>query len=281
MIGTPSPAKTAIIRAILLGVGLVLLGMPSGPARAASFRLFDAMLFANSPDMSKLGFQRLPIVDAHQLWPVGASGDAPPQEQEINRIVASGAAAYGLLVIDIEHWDMLDGKQREQSRNKYFETLKLFRHAAPGLKIGFYSVLPSRDYWTPNGLQGDAGYRSWQLENDFAAPLAAGVDALFPSLYTFYPDQKGWRTYAIANLREARRIAGGKPVYCFLWPQYHDSYELISGDYWRLQLDTCHQLADGIVILGGYTQDPNFKPLPWSDDAPWWKATLQFIKSIH
>src|SRR5262249_4133499 len=107
----------------------------------------------------------------------------------------------------------------------------------------------------------------------------------FPSLYTYYPDQAGWVAYAKANLSEARRLAPGKPVYCFLWPQYHDSstlaYQFLPVDYWKLQLQTCRQYADGIVILGCVGKDGKMNGwLTWDDNAPWWQATIQFVASI-
>jgi hypothetical protein len=59
----------------------------------------------------------------------------------------------------------------------------------------------------------------------------------FSILYTFYADRQGWVAYAIAQISEARRKAKGKPVYAFIWPQYHESNQLLGGqfldaDYW-------------------------------------------------
>jgi hypothetical protein len=93
-----------------------------------------------------------------------------------------------------------------------------------------------------------------QQDNNRAASLARGVDMVFPSLYTFYPDQAGWLSFAAAQVCEARRLSSG-PVYVFLWPEYHPGSssggEAISPDYWRFQLETARRLADGIVIWGG------------------------------
>jgi len=78
------------------------------------------------------------------------------------------------------------------------------------------------------------------------------------------------------SVSEAKRY--NKSVYPFIWPYYHDSNtalkgQLISADFWRLQLETLNSLAvDGIVIWGGYK-------LPWDDQAPWWLETLSFINA--
>jgi hypothetical protein len=113
-------------------------------------------------------------------------------------------------------------------------------------------------------------------ENDQLRSLAGAVDVFFPSLYTFYPDQAGWKKYAIAQIEEARRYGGGKPIYVFLWPQYHESNRILGGsylpaDYWLLELETAREYADGIVLWSGSSK--------WDEDAPWWKVTKEFVKN--
>lgn len=279
-----------ILRNLLCAIALVAL-LPASTAQARDhdsnhhgFQLFEAMLFAGRPDLTKYGFKHLRIVDDHELYGPGESNLEVPSMKQIKKIVAGGAGPAGILVIDIEQWSM-DGRAAAESRRKYIETLERFHRAAPGMKLALYSVLPYRDYWRAIGVRGRTGTQDWMTGNDAAAPIANQVDALFPSLYTFYEDQAGWTKFAIANLREARRLAHGKPVYCFLWPQYHDSgdhpFALLSGGYWKLQLETCHKYADGVVIWGGYTTKNIFTPMKWDDTAPWWKATLQFVKGLR
>jgi hypothetical protein len=143
--------------------------------------------------------------------------------------------------------------------------------------IGYYGVPPIRDYWRALDPPNSQPYRAWQSANDQLQPLANAVDALFPSLYTFYDDQDGWTQYAIANLSEARRLARGKPVYAFIWPQFHNSnpvlgLKLIPGEFWALQLQTIAQHADGVVIWGGWQ-------VLWDENAEWWQATRQFLRT--
>ncbi|MDO9084545.1 MAG: hypothetical protein Q7U56_14825, partial [Humidesulfovibrio sp.] len=102
------------------------------------------------------------------------------------------------------------------------------------------------------------------------------VDIIFPSLYTFYDDPAGWKKYAIATIQEAKRY--GKPVYPFLWYQYHDSNKLLGGKpipaaIWRMQLETCLKYADGVVIWGGYKE-------LWSEEAAWWQETKTFMNAL-
>lgn len=247
------------------------------------FKLFDAMLFSGQPDFSKYGFKHLRIVDDHELYGAGESSINVPSMERIKKVVEGGAGPGGIIVVDLEQWGASD--TATSARQKYIETLDRFRKASPKGKFALYDVLPGRDYWRAMGPRGGAAYRAWEHDVDAEEPIVAHVDALFPSLYTFYSDQSGWVRYATENLRQARRIAAGKPVYCFLWPQYHDSadtpFALISGDYWRVQLQTCRRLADGVVIWGGYTTKNNFTPLPWDPSAPWWQETVKFANSLN
>jgi hypothetical protein len=268
-----------LLLCFLTAVGTPLLSAPS----RRHVPIYEAMLFSGKPDLVGYGVRHIRIVDSHELWKPGGNTNAVPGGEELEKIVAGGPASGNLLVVDIEEWS-LGAAQAAESIKKYILTLDRLRSAAPNWRLGLYGVLPERDYWRAIRPPKDPQYRDWQSDNDRAASIASHVDILFPSLYTFYPDQDGWVRYATANLREARRLAHGKPVYCFLWMQYHNSsdraYQLLGADYWRRELETCQQFADGVVIWGGFTlTGGKFQPLPWEDNAPWWRATLEYLRS--
>ena len=118
-------------------------------------------------------------------------------------------------------------------------------------KIGFYGVVPVRDYWRAIG--GGIGAAAWKAENSLRASLASEVDVLFPSAYTFYPDVPQWEQFAERQIEEARRLSKGKRVVLFLWPRYHESNKNLSGDYigdvfFERQLQVAQRLADGVVV---------------------------------
>lgn len=187
-----------------------------------------------------------------------------------------------LVSLDVEHW-LLDPKNlpaSQQSIAKYVQIAKSFREKAPGVRFGFYGQLPLRDYWDPirhsKGLSSD--YAAWQKLNTAMQSIAAQVDVIMPSLYTFYKDDTaGWLIYAQENIKEARKY--GKPVLVFLWPQYAPSTdsrlaqaEFISYDFWKLQLETVYDLADGVIIW-----TPKGIGQQWNESAPWWRATKDFL----
>lgn len=273
-----------LIGAIAVVLGS-LAGSPLAPAYGAErcFRIFDATVFQAKPDLSRYGVQRAEVVySIRQLYLNEKSPEKIAQlpnratvETAIGRLGIRNRAP--LMIVDVEHWPNVGGQAEvAESVDKYVTLLDWIKGAANGTPVGYYGISPLRDYWRAIGVP-SSGYAHWQAENDRFAKLSAAVDVLAPSLYTFYDDIEGWKRYALANVREARRIAPGKPVYPFIWPQYHNSNRKLDGQYlsaefWAEQLKTLESVADGVVIWSG-------SPERWRVDAPWWQATLDFIES--
>lgn len=260
-----------------------LSGLLSAPVHASDrcFKIFEATYFPGKPDLSSYGIQRAEVVYAirqlylNQQSPAALAGlpKRATVETTIARLGVRNRAP--LMIVDVEHWPNV-GAQVSKSVDNYVTLLQWIQGAAGGTPVGYYGVPPLRDYWRAIDAS-SAGYQQWQLENDQFARLSAAVDVMTPSLYTFYDDVEGWNRYALANVREARRIAPGKPVYPFIWPQYHNSNrkldgQYLSADYWTTELQTLEGVADGVVIWSGSTER-------WRTEAPWWQATLRFIES--
>jgi hypothetical protein len=266
------------LTALLLVPGCVR-GEWVGPTR--DFPVYDATDFAHKPDLTQYGLKRIMLVSSNLMW----EGNKDPDHTSLpdrSRIIAFALLAKqstGIVVIDIENWPVVgDPAAVAESVKKYTTVAQWFKTPAPSLEVGFYGLLPIRDYWRAIQDKGLPGYAAWQRENDRLASIAPSVDVLFPSVYTFYEDRNGWQKYAIAQIQEARRLAGGKPVYVFLWPQYHPSNTklgntFLPGDYWRLELDTALKYADGIVIWCCSTRQD------WDEKAAWWYETQRFMKT--
>lgn len=250
-----------------------------------SFLVLDATLYKNKPNLAVHRIKPLHVVYGHKFWNDTKPMDNLPAEtttKQLARDAVLQAGETGLTCIDIEHWPLHgDSQVVAQSTAKYIQIAKWFHAISPTLKIGYYGNLPLRDYWRAIKGTNDRKYREWQTENDRIKAIASAVDVLFPSLYTFYPDKNGWEKYAVAQIREARRF--NKPIYVFLWPQYHDSNRFlrgkyISADFWRFQLETAHKYADGIVIWGGWADNG---PAEWDENAPWWGVTKTFMERLQ
>ncbi|MER8991564.1 hypothetical protein [Mesorhizobium sp. M0678] len=258
--------KTALCVMCLLTGSLSATAQPH-----ASFKLFAALTLLGGPDFRAFGFERLTIADPHVL-----GFDVPNAGQVQQALKLPRGNQY--LVVDIETWPV-EGPEQASSIAKYQKTLGAFRKADPSVKLGLYSVLPIRDHWRAIGHEGPAALDEWKQQNtEIASSLVPYVDVLFPSLYTFYGDKDAWVAYAQSNIDEARRISQGKPVYCFLWPQFHKTLAFLPGDFWYLQLATCRKLADGIVVWGSMRGGPRDGPAKWDEKAEWWQATLKFLR---
>jgi hypothetical protein len=64
----------------------------------------------------------------------------------------------------------------------------------------------------------------------------------------------------------------------FLWPEFHESsefkYTFVSGETWGHQLKVACEIADGVVIWGGWDLQKK-RAREWDDHASWWKVTLE------
>ena len=255
---------------------------PTAPpvALPAKFVVFDGLLYKAKPNLGQFGLKPISVEYPDVLYP-GTSADLQnvPDATVVEKIAASANEATGIAAVDIEQWSVVgDPVTVAQSIGKYQQTLQMFQQDAPLLQVGFYAIAPIRDYWDVMAGPQSAGYLAWQQENDAVAPIAQQADAMFPSLSTFYTDHAGWKKYAIANIADAHRIAPGKPVYVFLWPQYDASTGAQGGEYlpdayWKMELETAKQYADGVVIWSGWTET-------WDSNASWWLETQQFMTEI-
>lgn len=274
------------MKSILLAAALALssAGLQGQAANAKTqFPVFDAAGFTQKPDLTVYGLRPITVVYPNFMW----EGNQVPDTTSLpdrSRVIAFGQLANQtphILVIDIEHWPLTgDPTTVAASIKKYETVIGWYKSTAPELKIGFYGVAPIRNYWDSIREKNSPQYLAWQKQNDAVGPIAQLEDFLFPSIYTFYEDRQGWQTYAIAQMQEARRYAGRKPVYVFLWPEYHDSNKKLAntflpGDYWRMELETARKYADGVVIWCCSANQT------WNDNAPWWLETKAFLKEVN
>lgn len=239
----------------------------SAPTPTVPFRMFDELLYSNKPD---LGLEPLGMLyRGAYSFPNGQS-----QLPDLAQVEQLGVDRIGQVVShDLELW-----WNEPQQVDWYVQISQAFNMGFGDGEVGHYGLFPERNYWTPQKPPEDPLWDQWRAKNDKWVPLLPHVTCLFPSLYTFYDDQDGWEVYARANVAESRRLAPNYPCYPVIWPQYHSSNatlsgQLIAGDYWRRQLNVLHEIADGIVLWGGWQVE-------WDDQAPWWVETQAFISGL-
>ncbi len=277
---------------ILVGaamVGILLIRYPHPVERTASasaprpFIVFDATLYKDKPSLDAYSIHPITVLYESRLFVANQSPPALPPETIVRSVAYELRGSPEPVVLDIERWPLKGDETAVQlTVAKFLSVLSWVKAEAPGVPFGVYGTVPVRDYWRAIRDPASTEFRSWQQDNDQLEKISDQVDVLFPSVYTFYPDRQGWVTYAIAQIAEAKRKAKGKPVYAFLWPQFHESNRVLGlrpldPDYWELQLNTVYQHADGVVIWGGWGDKG---PESWNEEAPWWQVTKQFIKRI-
>jgi hypothetical protein len=269
----------------------------------SDFRAFDAMRFEAKPNLASVGLEQLYVVYDSELLPTPEKGN--PNEVVIRRIAREASARRQVLVINVEHWPVDIRSATDQEVGRSIARLRTIagwvRNERPDVKFGFFGILPIRDYWTPylyrTGVKRaptDAwwaerlpayaqSFKEWERANDRVAELADRVDYTFPDLYTFHDDRDGWQVFAMANLDAAKRY--GKPVFPFLWMDYHYGEERLRNiplraEDWRLELDLVRTNAQGLVIWGGW-KFPRGLPayrVPWDASLAWWDVTRRFVE---
>ena len=259
------------VAAVAICSGAALAAAPGGQ----TFKVFDGLLYQGKPDPSVLGMT--PTVQVNS--PATANPAPHRVDDDAVRATLSELHGYsGLVFLDYELWPLNPASPGELSNNVDMlnRVLRLAREVVPGATFGYYALLPCPEYWSVVG--GDpATFKAWQTCNAALDRIAEHVDVILPSLYTYYNDQQGWDKFAAAQLAAARRYH--KPVYAFLWPEFHVSNAALKGtnipaDFWRHELDFCKAHADGIVIWGGWQER-------WNEQAAWWLVTKAFLAGLN
>ena len=265
--------------ALSLAVPMLFLYCCTSLAAPVCFRVMDATGYSGKPDLRPLKIQHVTLVEPVRWW------TGVPESHEARRAATMGkmaplASVREPIIVDLE-LTLTGATNVARNVPTYVGVLDWMRAGGLTGPLSFYSSVPVRDYWRAIQGPNSPPFRAWQLENDQLGSIVARVDALYPSLYTFYADQDGWVKYATANIAEAHRVGHGRPVYPFIWPQYHMSahslaYQNLSREYWLRELRTIRDKAEGVVIWGGWDFEHD-RPLVWNDSEAWWIATKEFL----
>jgi len=252
---------------LLMAVGLATFHTRETAARSAerSFPIYDNLFYKGKPDTLREGLVLSNILYEGLIWPHGQKFGVLPDRSVFEALVRAHSTNPGPLVIDIEKLSLNGSPGDARKHLETLATLADWAHeAAPGKIIGFYGT-NTLSHIAPSDLT-------------YARELARHVDAFFPPMYTFDDDHASWEKRARASAAEARALAPDKPVYFYLWPQYHDGtprqFQYIDGAYWKFQLIAASRYCDGIVLWSP-------SRFEWNDSTGWWSATQQFARALR
>ncbi len=261
----------------LVGVAFAIFTISSS-AQNRSFVVAQNFYYKGGVDVFMSGVPYNPIIYESSLIPNRESGELASDEK-LKQLFASINPGPFPTVLDIERWSVAlpEPEKRQTNIDNLVDVLKRVRKIRPDMKFGYYGEVPVRVYWSNTVPVSSAQRDRWRESNDAALRgLVPHLDALFPSLYNYDEDAPRWEFNTRNILTEARKY--GKPVYCYLSPQFHPSNKALAGKYvsrelWRVALNSCHALADGVVI---WAYDPKME---WDPQAPWWQETLAFMRA--
>jgi hypothetical protein len=248
---------------IALIVPTCAMAFPGPQSGKQAFTIYDNMVYKGKPDTAQAGLIACNILYQDKIWLNRQNMNVLPKQEEFEALVRETITSPGPLVIDVEIFPLRFAPEQARRNMEMLAKLADWAHeAAPGKVIGFFGA---------NTLS------NVPAENQaIAKELANHVDAFFPSLYTFDDNRAGWEKRAQAAQAEARALDAKKPIYFYLWPQYHDgsvrAFRYVSGDYWKFQLETARRYGDGVVLW-------NPSHYVWDERSGWWAATREFAMS--
>jgi hypothetical protein len=250
---------------LLAGLGLAVPALGGATDPSASFVVYDNLFYRGKPSTARAGLIASNILYENRIWPDKQDVGKLPDREAFQALVHAVSVNPGPLVIDIESLP-LRASLAEARRNEEIlaQLADWAKQAAPGRPVGFYGTNTLSN--VPAASLG------------LAKELATHVDAFFPPMYTFDDDRSAWETRAKATAMEARTLDPHKPIYFYLWPQYHDgtpkAFQFIDAEYWQTQLIASHREANGVVLWSPSRYE-------WNDQTGWWRSTVEFIRNIR
>ena len=254
-----------IATAVILATGAgQASSLPAQAGVAQKFPIFDNMGYKEKPDTAPDGLIPSNVIYEKQIWPDRRLVGVLPDRETFVALVRSEAKNPGPLVMDIESFSLRGPVEFARHNMEILAKLADWAHeAVPHKVIGFYGTNTLSDIPAANAA--------------ITKELAGHVDAFFTAMYSFDDDRARWEKRAQSARDQARELDPKKPLYFYLWPQYHvgsaRALRYVGGDFWKFQLETSQKYSDGIVLWGSATY-------VWNVKSGWWASTEEFAKSV-
>ncbi|HBT84776.1 MAG TPA: hypothetical protein DEB12_02570 [Porphyromonadaceae bacterium] len=261
--------KTNNILLILLSILLLPWNMYS---QEKDFKVFNALLFKETPDLSKYGFSKINMIYEDGVISTNyhkKKGDFSWRFVDFNKIAKEANKSKKLMyvptVLDVEYWGhrLYNGKTKKEAEEVYLQLIKLYRTLDPNSLVSVFHY----------------GAISTDIYN--------ASNVVYPCYYTHGTNRNEWIAMVKNGISAIKKRNKKLPIYVFIWPQYnsipskHDlGYKFVEPDFWRLQLETLYPLCDGVIIWSHY-KDENRKDIYFDKEMPWFKETLKFIEKYN
>lgn len=172
---------------IILAVALTVstLGV-SQAAIAQDFVARDATRYPQNPNLAPYGLKNILVAYEGSLWPSGSSDTARPNLNYIRDVYIPKikSSKPDVLVLDIERyrWNSdVSATKWNQQINDLKAVVALFKRQMPNTKIGYYLIMPQRNWLAACGdpRKVTSRTRTWHNFNLRMRPLADVVDIIF------------------------------------------------------------------------------------------------------
>ena len=227
----------------------------------------------NKYDASSFAFPTINVA-YHSAAFVSRFDDRIPDEEKLRRLAEQAANSGKPLALNVEHWGV-DARYYPEGTvqlglEKFGEIFDWMHDQRPDVRVGQAGLFPNGQWPAP--VPGGAAEAAWKNANDRLASTVAKMDIMFGGVYQLDASVKSFVDFARAQQAEASRY--GKPRLPLIWPVYDGSFDgavwrrPLSAEFWRLQLDVMHELADGAVVWGEWAR--------FDEDLPWYTVMRDF-----
>lgn len=309
-----------------LVLGALAMTTLSGHASAASESLpkkpiFDATCFLDGPNADS--GERVRVPDTYPVrFVYGFEIMLPENRSTVSReAVRQQARPWAneppaLTVIDIEHIPIENVRrgsgisigQVRRNQNLLSMILDSVREEAPGLRLGYFDLLPAQHMfaWQENHHLNGPYSRSFEKAFRWVDPHTQyrteygyidRLDFLAPAIY-LHPQRierylsdraegrslehnvgarmiRNWIQWTVEAAREAQ-----KPIYPVIWHRVHDgpnpdangfeTREYVGDELYRLVIETALEHADGVILWSDAEQ--------YNEDDPWHDVVAEFTR---
>ncbi len=254
-------------------------------ASCANVYSFDIYIYSSNKDKSYFeakGASRSEIIYEQFFYTDKVVRSGPISRNSLDKVINKiRHSKSNIIQIDIEAWHSWQGLGVNVSQeiiDRYFNLITEIKSKVPDKKFGYYDTAPTWAHWN---ITSNAIWRTaWYVENRRRQKIADAADILYPCIYTYHDNYEDWEARAELVMKEAHRMAKGKPVVPFLWPRFHQStinksnaVKYIPREYWEKQLAYVRKHADGVVIWN----DDEYNE--WDDNSDWWIPVQQLLKA--
>lgn len=238
--------------------------VPVGTAHASScFVGYDNTFYTGENLARDIGIQRSNIVYATAEWKtLFAAGQLPPkaefQDRVLRNSVHSGPVVLNFETIFLSGTDVAVVEQRAAL---WMTMLDWIEEVIPTKPLGAYHFAEQTRQAYPHMT--------------LARQISARFDFFASSDYTKDNDITAWNTQLTDSINRSAYIEPNKPVYSYIWAQYHPNTDgtFVDPSMWRQQLEILKQRVDAFVIWSSTSW-------PIIDDRRWIDETKAFVAAL-